>query len=459
MKGGALVGLDIGSTVIKAAAFDAAGRLTACASRAVPILRPRPSWVERDCEETWNAAAAVLRSVAARSGRIAAVGVTGCGNGAVLVGRSGRAIRRGILSGDTRALGMLGETRGPAHARAFAGQTAVLLGWLATHEPKAVGRAAALLFWKDFIRLRLTGEACTDYTDAGASGLLESRKMAWLRPGRILPPLRASTDRAGEITREAAQRVGLPAGTPVFTGAFDCEAAALGSGISKAGDLSVVAGTWAINQTFTRKPLRSGRVFLCNPSANPGRWLLLEGGPGSAANFEWAVQALMERPDLGRALCMASAGNAGGLAFIPGVSVGMGSFVGLDLSHRAADLLRAVMEGVVHGHRLQVEALTAAGLRFKRIRFAGGASRSPLWCQLYCDGLGLPLEVPEGEELGALGAAFCAGVGMGRWCSLAQAQSEAVRVKRTFLPSARGRASMESGYRNFRDVRSKLKIR
>jgi L-xylulokinase len=458
MNGGALVGLDIGSTVVKAAAFDAAGRLTACASRPVRVLRPRPSWVERDAEETWAAAAAVLRSVAARSGRIAAVGVTGCGNGAVLVGRRGRAIRRGILSGDTRALGMLGDGRGPGHARAFAGQTAVLLGWLAANEPKALGRSAAVLFWKDFIRLRLTGEICTDFTDAGASGLLDSKKMAWLRPGRILPMLRAGTDRAGEITPEAAQRVGLPAGTPVFTGVFDCEAAALGSGISRAGDLSVVAGTWAINQAFSRRPLRAGRVLLCNPSAQPGRWLLLEGGPGSAANFEWAVCTLLGRPDLGRALRMAAAGNARGLVFMPGVSVGRGSFVGLDSRHHSADLLRAVMEGVVHGHRLQIEALTDAGLSFKRIRFAGGASRSPLWCQLYCDGLGLPLEVPEGQELGALGAALCAGVGMGRWSSLAQAQREVVRVGRTFLPAARGRASMELGYGSFRDVRSNLGI-
>jgi L-xylulokinase len=456
MNGGALVGLDIGSTVVKAAAFDAAGRLTAGASRTVPVLRPRPSWIERDSEETWAAACAVLRSVAARGGRVAAVGVTGCGNGAVLVGRGGRAVRRGILSGDTRALAMLGGGRGPGHARAFAGQTAVLLDWLAAHEPKALGRAAAILFWKDYIRLRLTGETCTDFTDAGASGMMDSRKMAWLKPGRILPPLRSSTDPAGVITPAAAGWTGLRAGTPVYTGAFDCEAAALGSGISRQGDLSVVAGTWAINQTFSRKPLRTGRVLLCNPSAQPGRWLLLEGGPGSAANFEWAVHTFLGRPDLGRALRMAAAGNAGGLVFVPGVATGRGSFAGLDSRHDPADLLRAVMEGVVHGHRLQVEALTSAGLRFKRIRFAGGASRSPLWCQLYSDGLGLPLEVPEGEELGALGAALCAGVGLGRWRSLPLAQRETVRVARTYSPTARGRASMDLGYASFRDVRSKL---
>jgi L-xylulokinase len=458
MNGGALVGLDIGSTVVKAAAFDMAGRLTACASRPVPIVRPQPSWIERDSEGTWAAAAAVLRSVAARAGRVAAVGVTGCGNGAVLVGSGGRAVRRGILSGDTRAVGMLGTRRGPGHARGFAGQTAVLLSWLAAHEPRAIERTKALLFWKDFIRLRLTGEICTDFTDAGASGLLDSRKMAWLNPRGILPPLRASTDRAGEITREASRRVGLPTGTPVFTGAFDCEAAALGSGIAKEGDLSVVAGTWAINQTFSRRPSRAGQVLLCNPSAQPGRWLLLEGGPGSAANFEWAARALLGRQDLGRALRMAAGGRAGGLTFVPGVSIGKGAFAGLDATHHASDLLRAVMEGVVYGHRVQIEALTASGLAFTRIRFAGGASKSPLWCQLYADGLGLPLEVPEGEELGALGAALCAGVGMGRWRSLAQAQRETVRVARSFSPAARGLESMELGYGRFRDAKSKLGI-
>jgi L-xylulokinase len=155
---------------------------------------------------------------------------------------------------------------------------------------------------------------------------------------------------------------------------------------------------------------------------------------------------------------MAAGGRAGGLTFVPGVSIGKGAFAGLDATHHASDLLRAVMEGVVYGHRVQIEALTASGLAFTRIRFAGGASKSPLWCQLYADGLGLPLEVPEGEELGALGAALCAGVGMGRWRSLAQAQRETVRVARSFSPAARGLESMELGYGRFRDAKSKLGI-
>jgi L-xylulokinase len=458
MNRGALVGLDIGSTVVKAAAFDSSGRLTACASRPVPVVRPRPSWTERDPEATWEAAAAVLRSVAARAGKVAAIGVTGCGNGAVLVGRDGRAVRRGILSGDTRAAGMLGKAGDRGHARGFAGQTAVLLRWLEANEPKALARATALLFWKDFVRLRLTGKICTDYTDAGASGLLDFGKRTWLRRKDILPTLRESTDCAGTITLGASKRVGLPAGTPVYTGAFDCEAAALGSGISKAGDLSVVAGTWAINQTFSRRPSPAGAVLLCNVSAQKGRWLLLEGSPGSSANFEWAVRAFLGRPDLARALRMAADGKAGRITFVPGVSAGKGVFAGLGENHCAADLLRAVMEGIVFGHRLQIEALRGAGLRFKRIRFAGGASKSRLWCQLFADGLGLPVEVPEGEELGALGAALCAGVGIGRWRTLPDAQREAVRVARRFSPHAGERASMELRYRRFKDVRSKLKI-
>ena len=456
MNRGAIVGLDIGSTVVKAAAFDSTGRLTACASRPVPVLRPRPSWTERDPEETWEAAAAVLRSVAARAGKVAAVGLTGCGNGAVLVGRGGRAVRRGILSGDTRALGMVDDGDETGHGRGFAGQTAVLLRWLEANEPRVIARATTLLFWKDFVRLRLTGEICTDYTDAGASGLLDFERRSWMGGRGLMPPLRASTDGAGAITPAASKWVGLPAGTPVYVGAFDCEATALGSGISKEGDLSVVAGTWAINQTFSKKPSRAGALLLCNVSAQHGRWLLLEGGPGSAVNFEWATRTLLGRGGLERALRMAAEGQVGQITFIPGIFSGKGAFTGLEATHGPADLLRAVMEGVVFGHRLQIEALRAAGLRFKRIRFAGGASRSRLWCQLFADGLGLPLEVPEGEELGALGAALCAGVGVGLWRTLPHAQREAVRIARSFSPYANERASMDVRFQRFKNIRSQI---
>lgn len=110
------------------------------------------------------------------------------------------------------------------------------------------------------------------------------------------------------------------------------------------------------------------------------------------------------------------------------------------------------MEGVVYSHRVQIEKLAIASSSFKRVRFAGGASRSTLWCQLFADGLGLPVEVPRGAELGALGAALCAGVGVGRWSSLHEAQRATVRILRTFMPAADAREPTVRAYRRFKEI-------
>jgi len=452
MTGGALVGLDVGSTMVKAAVFDSSGRLITWASRSVPVIQLQPSWMERDVEATWRAAAAVLRAVASRVRKVTAVGITGCGNGAVLVGFRGNVLRHGILSGDTRAADLVAIRRRSSYERPFPGQTACLVRWLEAHEPAVLKRATALLFWKDFIRLRLTDKICTDYTDAGASGLFDFKNLKWRASHSFLPPVQGSSAAAGVITATASERVGIPAGTPVFTGVIDCEAAALGSGVFDEGDLSVVAGTWSINQSYSRKPLKTVDLFLCNLSAHFGRWLLLEGGPGSSANFEWAVRTLQGRPDLGRALRLAASTRRSNLLFVPGVASGRGIFAGLDQSHCAGDLLRAVMEGVVYSHRVQIEKLAIASSSFKRVRFAGGASRSTLWCQLFADGLGLPVEVPRGAELGALGAALCAGVGVGRWSSLHEAQRATVRILRTFMPAADAREPTVRAYRRFKEI-------
>ncbi|MSU72679.1 MAG: carbohydrate kinase [Opitutus sp.] len=446
-----LLGLDIGSTVAKAAVFDRHGRALAVAARRIRVHTPRPGWVERDPAESWRACAAVLRAVArGRGGAIAAIGLTGCGNGAVFLDERERPVRQGILSSDTRAAEFVGNHRRRARQTAYPGQTAALLRWVRAREPRVARRVRLVLFWKDFIRLRLTGEPCTDFTDAGASGLLDVESRHWRGDDRVLPPLRESLAAAGVVQAAAAVATGLRAGTPVFTGCIDCEAAAIGSGVSGRGELSVVAGTWSINQTFTTK-LPPAALFLINPSAQPGRWLLLEGSPTSAANFDWATRALFGRHAFSRAAALAERAAPGGdLLFIPRVSEGLGAFLGLAASHTRAELLRAVMTGVVFAHRWHVEKLYAAGVRCRTLRLTGGATRSRFWCQLFADAFGRPVEVPRGEETGALGAALCAGVGAGFWPSLRAAQRDTVAVARVFRPRRSANLALERDYARFR---------
>lgn len=431
-----LLGLDIGSTVVKAAVFDRRGRTLAVAHRAVRVRLPGPGRVERDPEATWRAAANAIREVVpGRARGVSAVGVTGCGNGAVWLDAAGRTLGSGILASDTRALAQ-------ARANEYPGQTAVLLRWLRACEPETAGRLHRVTFWKDFVRLRLTGELVTEPTDLGAAGGFSRRES-------VLPPSVASLDIAGRVTAAAAGATGLREGTPVIAGCLDCEAAAIGSGVTGPGELSIVAGTWSINQCFTAErptAAEARTLFLVNPSAVPGRWLALEASPDSAGHFDWFVRAIRRNGDFARVSRQAEAARAEGLFFLPGLFGRGAVFGGLRPHHDGAAMARAVMQGVCFAHRAHVERLRATGLCFLHARLAGGAARSDFWCQLFSDTLRLPVEVRASPEPGAFGAALLAGVGAGVWPSLAEAQRATVQEARRFTP----RADLDSAYASWR---------
>lgn len=448
-----ILGLDVGSTLIKAVVFDRRGRVLAAASRSVPVRRPQRGWVERDAEATWRAAAAAVRQVA--SGKsIAAVGLTGCGNGAVFVDAALNPLRPGILSSDARAARWIRQEQA-AGQLAYAGQAGPLLGWFRAERPAEARRLAHVLLWKDFIRARLTGVVATEPTDAGAAGWLVpgSRRMRGGDPA--LPPIRESLASAGEVTAAAERRTGLRVGTPVFMGCIDCEATALGSGVANAGDLSLVAGTWSISQRFLDRRSRRGDLFLVNPSVQPGRWLALEGSPSSSANLDWVVRLLGFRDVAGALRCAESATRTG-LLFVPRVPTGGGAFAGLDASHGRGDVVRAVVEGVAFAHRAHVEKLLGRSVASHRICLTGGLARSAFVSQSFADVLGDPVEIPEGGELGALGAALCAGVGLGVWPTLREAQRATVRMVATFRPDSRRRSELECDYLRFRSLSAML---
>lgn len=445
-----LVGLDIGSTVLKAVLYDRRGRVVAAADEAVAVDRPHPGRVERDAEGTWRAAAAVLRRITrGHAARIAGVGLTGCGNGGVFLDRKLRPLRAGILSSDTRAASFLPRSDSRRGQQSYPGQLPALLAWLCVNERAAMRRLAHAVFWKDYVRAQLTGIVCSDYTDAGAAGLLDypTRRLRPLGPG--LPPLRESLSAAGAVKSGAAAETGLKTGTPVFTGCIDCEAAAIGSGIHAPGEVSVVAGTWSINQAYVTRPPRRGGHFLVNESVEPGRWLVLEGSPSSVANFDWARRCLGGSLSAAQAAAEAARAPRSDLLFFPQVPTGGGAFAGLGAAHGRGELFRAVMEGIVFAHRVHLDRLCASAGQRRCVTLAGGATRSPFWCQLFADGLGCHVDVPRGEQLGALGAAICAGVGAGLWPSLGAAQRALVPRKRTFRPDRRRHADLSRDYGRF----------
>jgi L-xylulokinase len=469
------LGIDNGSTVAKAALFDVSGKEIAIASCKVETIYPHPGWTELDMEALWYSTACAIREVLEKSGvrpeDVAGIGNAGHGNGVYLLDKQGRPLRNGIQSMDSRAAGILAEwNERDVHARAFPyiiqsfwpAQPNALLAWMKRYEPNNYERIGAILFCKDYIKYRLTGEISTDFTDMSGSSLMDVRGQCYSHDllalydleeiYDALPPIKQSAEVIGQVTTAAAEMTGLAVGTPVVGGVFDIDASAAGCGAVNAGQACIIAGTWSINEVITREPLIDPSLFMTTLFAAPGLFLSTEASATSATNLEWFVAQCCgdERAEAKRRgisvweVCNEVVANLGpgstNIIFHPFLygsnvqSTARAGFYGVAGWHTRAHLLRALYEGVVFCHLSHIQKLRRAGGIFDTARLTGGGSRSLVWTQMFADTIGVPMEVSDGTELGARGAALSAGIGVGAYRDYAEAVEQAVKVVRVQEP-------------------------
>ncbi|OFI38164.1 hypothetical protein BIU82_06630 [Arthrobacter sp. SW1] len=478
------LGLDAGQTFTKAVLFTEDGRQVARGAASIATASPRASWQERDMHEVWRAAAAAIRECIVSAGivgaQIAGVGICGHNDGAYLVDGDGEPTRAAILATDSRAVveaAELGEGSRGSAALVETGQVPApyspssLLAWLERHEPETLDKSRWYLFCKDWLRLKLTGEIATDPSEASASFTNlhdqqwsdEALRIYGLEPQRrLLPPLVASSAVAGYVTREAAGETGLAQGTPVVAGAHDVDTAALGIGAIGVGSLSLVMGTFSINQVVWDSPVGDPR-WQARTFLEPGRWLHMSTSPSSASNFEWAVQNWgggMDYPEViegARILDPDAYRDAPHfLPYLYGAPLGYGAggaqFTGLRGSHDRNDVFRAVLEGVVHQHRWHVDALRSAFEFSGAARLCGGGAKSEAWTQLMTDVLEIPIEVTDSTEAGARGAALLAAIGVGVYSGLEEAADAAVDVVRRHEPQHHWGSVLDERYARFLEL-------
>ena len=475
-----LLGLDAGNTVIKAVLFDLRGRQVASRALQGQSSSPKPGHVERDLDELWANACTVIGGCIADSGiapeQIAGIGCAGHGNGLYLLDGDQRPLV-GIQSLDTRAAGLASELsarHGDAlHAlclqKPWPSQTPVLLAWIKRERPELYRAAHTVLLCKDVITHRLTGKRVSEISDMSGCGLLRMPDCTYdetllalygLEDAREkLPRLIGPSDIAGRVTARAA--CGLAEGTPVSGGLIDVVSSALGSGVSRPGQASIILGTWSINQVLSDKPLVNPDMFMV-ASFGPGRYVNIEASATSAANLEWYVRGFVERgahrdaPFEHANACVAGVtpkhddpyfhpflfGSGQGAEFRAG-------FYGLAGWHGEGHLLRALFEGVVFEHRRHIEVLAGAGITIDRAVLSGGGSRSPHWPQMMADALGVPITVAECRETGALGAAIGAGVAVGLFADYEAGVTAMTSVGRVFEPVAAMREHYDHRYRTY----------
>ncbi len=440
-----LLGIDLGTSSVKAVIIDETGRLLSVGAQEYATLTPQPGWVEQNPDDWWRATALAVRAARVSiEGSIKAIGLTGQMHGTVLVGSNHQALGNAIIWADGRAAEevtlfnqrvspSLLRRAGTAPATGFMGTT---LLWLKRHQPELLEQAASVLLPKDYLRLRLIGELASEATDASATGLYDIHQRHWSGeilasldlPGDLLPMLQESTSVAGTLTSEAAEALNLPRGTPVVTGCADQVAQAMSSGLFDDGQMSITLGSGGqvfvpISQPIVDDNLRV-HTF-CHAPAD--RWYLLGAMLTAGLSLRWLRDFLgwTDAPDAYvrlSALAQAVEPGAEGLLFLPYLagersplmdSQVQGAFIGLTLGHDNGHAARAVMEGVACALRQIVETLWLMGISPTHILASGNGLNSPIWRQIVADVLGEPLHLLSDVERTAIGAALLAGIGTG----------------------------------------------
>jgi xylulokinase len=368
-------------------------------------------------------------------------------------------------------------------------QTPLPLLWVKENEPEAFSRIDKVILPKDYIRFKLTGNIRTDLTDASGTLLLDNRTGAWNYeiadmlglPRHFLADLVSSTQVTGYVLDDVAEEIGLPAGSrlPVVAGAGDGVSAALGLGIVRPGQLGITVGTAGVlmsaSPAFVADEKRRCLVF---QHPDPRLWYLVTATNTSGEAVRWFSNAMYK--DLAESLrysrfsadASESPPGSRGLVFLPYLAgsrsphydaLARGAFHGLGLQCGLADLARAVMEGVAYELRdcfeVHREVLATQNMKIDDIRISGGIVRNPLWLQILADILDAPLRVPRATELGALGAAMTAAIGVGYYDNHEQAAGQMLAISTEIEPNPQNRAVYADGFDLFKSAyRTSVKI-
>ncbi len=461
------LGIDNGGTVCKAGVYRSEGTVMSIAGRKVEIFYPEHGHTEKDMSAFRESNIAVMREALEASGvsadDIAGISQTGYGNGLYLAGYDGELVYNGIMSTDSRAEsyiekwhkdGTFNKINDKTLQSLWAGQPVALLRWFKDHKPEIIEKTKWIFMCKDYVRFLLTGEAYSEITDYSGTCLLNQKTgqfdLELLEEFGLsdiyekLPPLRRSTDNCGFLITDVAKETGLKEGTPVAAGLFDIHACAIATGLTSEKALTVIAGTWSINEYISRAPVGTHEIFMNSTYCLPGYWLVTEASPTSASNLEWFMKNLLESDDYEYASRLVDSVRPedSELIFFPfifksNIATEMtSSFIGLKGWHARPHLLRAVFEGVVFGHKLHIDKLLKYRDKPEIIKISGGASKSDVWVQMFADILDIPVQITSAEELGTLGAAMTAAVGSGFYTSLYEAAESMVKISKTFYPDS-----------------------
>jgi gluconokinase len=453
-----VVGLDVGTTSVKAVAFDAGGSRHASHEAGYPLREPSLGAAEQDPAEVLEAALDSTRATVSESRRVAGIALSTAMHSLVALDDADAPLTQLITWADGRAAlqaerlraehpELHARTGTPAHPMAPLPK----LMWFRENRPEVFRRARRWVGLKELLVHRLTGQWLIDASCASGTGLMSLEQLDWDQEAlslagvsaEQLPRIVSSTE-VFELTEEG---LGLAAGTPVVIGAGDGPLANLGVGAVRPGVAACSIGTsGALRLMVERAGIDpAGRLFCY--ALTPRRWVVGGAINNGGSVLQWTGAALA--PDLGehaesRLLELAGEVPAGseGLLMLPYLlserapdwsPAARGAYIGLRHFHGRGHLIRAAIEGVCQQLALVLASMREAGSEVRELRATGGFSRSPLWCQTLSDVLGMPVGFASGHEGSAFGAALLGMEALGMVESIDRA-ADLVRIERVSDP-------------------------
>ncbi len=470
--------LDAGTGSCRAALFDERGKELAIAGREWThrSLPGVPGSMEFDTDANWTLMTECIREAAAKARirRVDAIAATSMREGIVVYSEK-REELWACANVDARSIAEVRALRARGLEDSFyttSGQTFALgaaprLLWLKAHEPEIYTRAASVAMLSDWIAVRLGAPLAVDRSNGGTMGLFDLGLRSWspklisaaeLSASFASTPVRESGEIIGELSTRAAAETGLDAGIPIVMGGGDAQLGAVGVGAVHPGDTAIFGGTfWQQEMSFAAPPHDpTGRIRI-NFHAVPGQWQAETIVFFAGLAVRWMRDAIF--PDVKKAAIaarrdpytvleeMAASVPVGSNGVVPVFSDAMDythwmhaapTFANLSIDPEKCDritLFRALLENTAIVVRANIERMTSMGARYPQSAvFASGASKGRLWPQIVADALGVPMRVPVVKEATALGAAICAGVGIGTYKSFADAIERTVSFERVVEP-------------------------
>lgn len=472
------LGIDLGTSEVKALVIDENGDIVTSHSAPLTIQRPHPHWSEQSPQAWWEATDYLMSTLKEKCGQhwsaIKAIGLSGQMHGAVLLDAAGEVIRPAILWNDTRSAlecAELEEIAPELHSiagnLAMPGFTAPKLLWVRRHEPENFKRVETVLLPKDYLRLRMTGKKISDMSDSAGTLWLDVARRDWsdsllAKCGLSrsnMPALVEGCEVSATLAPEVAARWGLNPSVVVAGGGGDNAVSAIGVGAVNPGDAFISLGTsgvlFVVNEAYRPAPASAVHAF-CH--VLPDRWHQMSVMLSAASCLQWFCRlvSITETALLEEVAQLSDSERANAPMFLPYLSGertphndpnAKGIFHGLTHASNRATMGYAVLEGVSFGLADGLRVLQESGTHIQQCSLVGGGARSPLWAQLLADVLNMPVVTHKGGETGgALGAARLA-------CLAAGKEPETVckkpEIYQTWLARPEQHASLMSRYKQF----------